>query len=169
MRTESSSGCDDEADRAMMRLALEQAAVAAAVGDVPVGAVLVDGSANVLGLGCNRREQDSDPTAHAEVVALRSAARRLGTWNLGQTTLYVTLEPCAMCAGAMVAARVARLVYGAPDKKAGAVDSLFGIGRDPRLNHRFTVTAGVLAAECADQLARFFASLRCRDGTNRQQ
>jgi tRNA(adenine34) deaminase len=155
-------GCrgNEEADHTMMRLALEQAALAAQAGDVPVGAVLVDGSGNVLGLGGNRREQDCDPTAHAEMVVLRSAARSLGTWHLGQTTLYVTLEPCAMCAGAMVAARVARLVYGAPDRKAGAVDSLFGIGRDPRLNHRFTVTAGVLEHECADQLARFFACLR---------
>ncbi len=151
---------EEEIDRAMMRLALRQAALAAEEGDVPVGAVLVDGSAQVLCVGQNRRERDCDPTAHAEIVVLREAAQHLRTWNLGHTTLYVTLEPCAMCAGAMVAARVGRLVYGAPDKKSGAVDSLFGIGRDTRLNHRFGVTARVLEQDCAQQLARFFATLR---------
>lgn len=143
-----------------MRLALERADAAAAVGDVPVGAVLVTADGVLVSTGENRREVDADPTAHAEIVALRAAAATRGSWRLGGTTLYVTLEPCVMCAGAMLHARIARLVYGCRDDKAGAVDSLFTLGRDPRLNHRFEVVCGVLDAECAARLKRFFAERR---------
>lgn len=149
-----------DVDRALMLEALAEADAAAAVGDVPVGAVVVDAGGVIVGRGRNRRELDQDPTAHAEVDALRAAARLLGHWRLEGATVYVTLEPCPMCAGALVNARVARLVYGCPDPKAGAVDTLFSIGRDLRLNHRFLVTAGVLADDCAAQLRAFFARLR---------
>ena len=108
----------------------------------------------------NRREVDADPTAHAELLALRDAAQRRGHWRLEGATLFVTLEPCAMCAGALVNSRIARVVYGASDPKAGAVDTLFSIGRDLRLNHRFEVTSGVLAADAARRLSEFFAKLR---------
>ncbi len=143
-----------------MRLALEEADAAAQAGDVPVGAVLVDAAGALLARGRNRREVDQDPTAHAEIDALRAAARARGDWHLNGCTLYVTMEPCPMCAGALVNARVARLVYGCTDLKAGAVDTLFTIGKDPRLNHRFEVTAGVLADECAAALKRFFTERR---------
>ncbi|MEZ4298056.1 MAG: tRNA adenosine(34) deaminase TadA [Polyangiaceae bacterium] len=143
-----------------MRLALEEAEAAAQAGDVPVGAVLVDASGQVLARGRNRRELDQDPTAHAEIDALRAASRARNDWHLVGCTLYVTLEPCPMCAGALVNARIARVVYGCTDPKAGAVDTLFEIGRDPRLNHRFEVTSGVLADECAAALRRFFAERR---------
>jgi len=143
-----------------MRLALEQADAAAAHGDVPVGAVVVDGSGALLGSGHNRREQRCDPTAHAEIEALRDAAERLGRWRLAGLRLYVTLEPCIMCAGALVHARIDSLVYGSRDPRAGAVDSLFVVGRDPRLNHRFEIVGGVLAAGCADRLRDFFAARR---------
>src|SRR5262249_37181869 len=115
---------------------------------------------NVVGRGRNRREQDNDPTGHAEIVALRAAARERGTWRLEKTALFVTLEPCAMCAGALVNARVQRVVYGCDDPKAGALRSLFSIGSDPRLNPTFEVTAGLRADECAARLRAFFASLR---------
>src|SRR6185295_11607633 len=127
-----------------------------------VGALIVDANGSVLARGRNRREVDQDPTGHAEVDALRAAARRLGHWRLEGATVYATLEPCPMCAGALVNARVARLVYGCPDPKAGAVDTLFAIGKDPRLNRRFSVTAGVLAEACAAKLRGFFARLRGR-------
>lgn len=143
-----------------MRLALEEAAAAAQSGDVPVGAVLVDASGELLARGRNRREVDQDPTAHAEIDALRAAARARSDWHLNGCTLYVTMEPCPMCAGALVNARIARVVYGCTDLKAGAVDTLFTIGRDPRLNHRFEVTSGVLAEECAAALKSFFAERR---------
>ena len=143
-----------------MQLALAEADLAAAVGDVPVGAVLVDADGHLLAKGRNRREVDTDPTGHAEIAALRAAAEKLGHWRLTGTTLVVTLEPCVMCAGALVQARVQRVVYGCEDDKAGAVSSLFVIGRDPRLNHRFAVTRGVLADECADRLREFFARRR---------
>ena len=123
-------------------------------------AVVVSSSGVVIARGRNRREQDQDPTAHAEVLALRSAALAQGAWRLAGATVYSTLEPCPMCAGALVNARVARLVYGCADPKAGAVDTLFPIGRDLRLNHRFEVTSGVLAAECAAVLRAFFAVRR---------
>lgn len=147
-------------DAAWMRVALAEADRAAEHGDVPIGCVIVDASGKQLALGRNRRELDQDPTAHAELVALRAAAERVGHWRIEGATLYVTLEPCPMCAGALVNARIPRLVYGATDPKAGAVRSLFSIGSDARLNHRFEVTEGVLASDCAERLQRFFAVLR---------
>ena len=130
-------------------------------GDVPVGAVVVmDG--RIVGLGRNRREVDADPAAHAEIVALRQACRALGRWRVDGATLYVTLEPCPMCAGALVNARVARLVYGADDPKAGAARSLFSICDDTRLNHRMTITTGVMAEPCAEILQTFFKRARER-------
>ena len=147
---------DDEA----MRLALEDAERAAEHEDVPVGCVLLDPDGALLARGENRREVDEDPTAHAEIVAIRRAAARRGHWRLDDCTLVVTLEPCAMCAGAIVNARIRRLVFGASDDKAGAVTSHFGVGTDGRLNHRFEWTSGVLADECVEHLQRFFRRLR---------
>ncbi|MBW2456407.1 MAG: nucleoside deaminase [Deltaproteobacteria bacterium] len=147
-------------DEQLMGLALAEADAATAHGDVPVGAVLVDRAGVVVASGHNRREELSDPTAHAEIEALRAAAKKLGRWRLDDLTLYVTLEPCPMCAGALLNARIERVVYGCRDDKAGAVHSLFVIGLDPRLNHRFAVTGGVRAEECAERLQRFFASRR---------
>jgi tRNA(adenine34) deaminase len=141
-----------------MRVALDQARDAGAAGDVPVGAVVVFDDA-VIGLGRNRRESDRDPTAHAEVVALRQAATKLGQWRV-EATLYVTQEPCPMCAGALVNARLTRLVYGCLNPKAGAVTSLFQLVTDPRLNHRVAVRGEVLAEDCAAELQKFFAELR---------
>jgi tRNA(adenine34) deaminase len=149
-------------DARFMREAIEEAKAAALAGDVPVGAVVIGADGTVVGRGHNRREADQDPTAHAEIDALRRAAAGLGHWRLEGATVFATLEPCPMCAGALVNARVARLVYGCPDPKAGAVDTLFAIGRDPRLNHRFAVTPGVLGEECAALLKSFFARLRER-------
>ncbi|MDN3352811.1 tRNA adenosine(34) deaminase TadA [Actinomadura sp. DC4] len=141
-----------------MRLALREAGRAA--GDVPVGAVVLDPSGQLLGAGCNERERTGDPTAHAEILALRRAAARLGEWRLTGCSLIVTLEPCTMCAGAAVLARVERIVYGAIDSKAGAVGSLWDVVRDRRLNHRPEVIAGVLAEECGSLLTEFFARRR---------
>ena len=149
-------------DERWMRVALDEADAAASKGEVPVGCAIVSKTGELLATGHNLRETDEDPTAHAEVVAIRSAAQKLGTWRLEDTTLYVTLEPCVMCAGAMVNARVGRVVYGAADPKAGACHTLFTIGTDTRLNHRFPVVSGVLAEQCADRLRRFFAALRAR-------
>jgi tRNA(adenine34) deaminase len=149
-------------DEAWMQLALAEADRAAAKGEVPVGAVIVDATGTLLASGHNLRETDEDPTAHAEVVAIRAAAQRLGTWRLEDTTLYVTLEPCVMCAGALVNARVGRVVYGADDPKAGACTTLFAIGQDARLNHRFALTKGVLAEASAERLRAFFAALRAQ-------
>jgi tRNA(adenine34) deaminase len=140
-----------------MRLALDQARLAARHGDVPVGAVIIDQGGNVIAAAGNEREIRHDPTAHAELLALRDASRRLRSWRLTGLTLVVTLEPCTMCAGALVLARVARLVFGAFDPKAGAVSSLFDVVRDPRLNHRVEVRGGVLEAECSALLKDFFA------------
>jgi tRNA(adenine34) deaminase len=145
---------------APMRGALEQAREALTTDDVPVGAVVVDADGSVLATGRNRREADGDPTAHAEVIALREASRARGSWRLDGCTLVVTLEPCTMCAGAVVLGRVDRLVYGATDPKAGAVDSLYDVVRDPRLNHRPEVVGGVLAEECGDLLRDFFRARR---------
>jgi tRNA(adenine34) deaminase len=147
-------------DESWMGVALAEADAATLHGDVPVGAVIVDADGNELARDHNRRELDADPTAHAELLALRRAARGRGHWRLEGATLFVTLEPCAMCAGALVNSRVARVVYGATDPKAGAVDTLFSIGRDARLNHRFEVTSGVLATDAARRLSEFFAKLR---------
>jgi tRNA(adenine34) deaminase len=147
-------------DEHYMRLALHEAHEAAKARDVPVGAIVVGADGELIGTGRNRREVDSDPTAHAEIVALRAASRSIGLWRLDGATLFVTLEPCAMCAGALVNARISRVVYGCDDPKAGAVRSLFQIGTDDRLNHRFAVTSGVLAGDCANALRDFFAGLR---------
>lgn len=147
-------------DEEAMRLALAEAAAAVAHGDVPIGAVVIDSAGVLVARAHNRREADGDPTAHAEVLALRDAGRQRGHWRLDDVTMVVTLEPCPMCAGALVNARVRRLVYGCHDDKAGAVASLFVIGRDPRLNHRFQVTAGVLGDECAALLRGFFLGAR---------
>ena len=143
-----------------MRRALARASDAAAHGDVPIGAVLLGPDGEVLGEAGNERELTGDPTAHAEVLALRRAVEHGGEWRLEDTTLVVTLEPCAMCAGAIVNARVGRLVFGALDAKAGAVASVFDIVRDPRLNHRVEVVSGVHADECAAVLREFFAGHR---------
>lgn len=143
-----------------MRRTLAEAARAPEHGDVPIACIVVDRDGQELARAHNRREVDADPTGHAEILALREAARRLGHWRLEGATVYVTLEPCAMCAGALVSSRVARLVYAAADPKAGAVDSLFEIGRDTRLNHRFEVRAGVGASESVALLQAFFAKLR---------
>jgi tRNA(adenine34) deaminase len=144
-----------------MRVALDEARAGASQGDVPVGAVIVRGD-RVIGRGRNRREVDADPTAHAEIVALREAARADGFWRVLDCTLYCTLEPCAMCAGALVNARVPRVVYACDDPKAGAVRSRYGIGVDRQLNHGFEVVSGVLAEECAAELRAFFAALRAQ-------
>lgn len=149
---------DDE----WMHEALAEADRAAALGEVPVGCVLVDASGNKLVASHNLRETESDPTAHAEIVAIRAASRARGSWRLEGCTLFVTLEPCVMCAGALVNARIAKVVWGCDDPKAGACATLFTIGQDPRLNHRFAMTRGVLEAECADRLKRFFAALRAQ-------
>ncbi|MGN0064957.1 MAG: nucleoside deaminase [Nocardioides sp.] len=143
-----------------MRLALAEARAAAATDDVPIGAVVLDASGTVIGTGRNVREADADPTGHAEVVALREAARARGEWRLEGCTLVVTLEPCTMCAGAVVLSRVRRLVFGAYDPKAGAVGSLWDVVRDRRLNHRPEVVAGVLEAESTALLEGFFAGHR---------
>jgi tRNA(adenine34) deaminase len=149
------------ADEAFMRLALDEAEKAAADGDVPVGAVAVaDGE--VIGRQHNRKEALADPTAHAEMLLLREVSERLGRWRLPDVTIYCTMEPCAMCAGALVQARIGRLVYAAPDHRAGAAGSVFDLVRSPALNHRVVVTDGVLAEEARAQLDRFFAGLRQR-------
>lgn len=142
-----------------MRLALEEARAAGSGGDVPIGAVVARGG-DVLGRAGNARERDRDPTAHAEVLALRLAAAAAGSWHLEGCTLVVTLEPCAMCSGALVLARVDRLVFGAPDPKAGFAGSLGDLVRDPRLNHAVDVTPGVLEEECGELLRSFFAERR---------
>jgi tRNA(adenine34) deaminase len=139
-----------------MRLALAEAARAPEHGDVPIGAVVVGPDGSVLAQACNERELAADPTAHAEVLALRRAAEALGTWRLEGCTLVVTLEPCTMCAGALVLSRVDRLVYGAADPKAGAVGSLWDVVRDRRLNHRPEVVGGVLAEDAGALLRAFF-------------
>ena len=146
-------------DRAMMALALDAARKAGVAGEVPVGAVVAVG-ATVLAVAANRREELQDPTAHAEILALREAAAGVGGWRLSEATLYVTLEPCPMCAGALVAARVGRVVFGAVDPKAGSCGSLYNLCADPRLNHELPVTAGVLGSECAELLSSWFAERR---------
>ncbi|WP_414988874.1 nucleoside deaminase [Aeromicrobium sp.] len=143
-----------------MTLALAEARAALATGDVPVGAVVLDPDGAAIGRGRNTRERDADPTGHAEVVALREAAAARGEWRLEGCTLVVTLEPCTMCAGALVGARIGRLVFGAWDEKAGAVGSLWDVVRDRRLNHRPEVVAGVRAEESSRLLREFFASQR---------
>jgi tRNA(adenine34) deaminase len=156
----------DEPDLdALMGLALDEAAEAPAHGDVPIGAIVVGPDGTVLARRHNEREAGNDPTAHAEILALADAARALGTWRLTEATLVVTLEPCPMCAGALVAARLGRVVFGAADLKAGAVGSLYNLCADPRLNHEVAVTAGVRAADAAALLTAFFAERRNTAGT----
>ena len=149
----------DAPDERVMRLALEEARSAAAGGDVPVGAVIVRGD-EILAKAGNAREREQDPTAHAEILALRRASRAIGSWHLEGCALVVTLEPCAMCAGAVVLARLDRLVFGASDPKAGFAGSLGDLVRDGRLNHEVDVTVGVLAEECGEILRAFFAERR---------
>jgi tRNA(adenine34) deaminase len=153
---------DSDLDIRWMRLALAEADAASAVGEVPVGCVLVSADGALLARGHNERETLNDPTAHAEMIAIRAAAQKVGSWRLDDVVAYVTLEPCPMCAGALVHARVGRVVYGCDDPKAGAVATLLSIGQDPRLNHRFEVRGGILAMESADRLRAFFASLRAK-------
>ena len=148
-------------DFAAMEVALAEAEAALVHGDVPVGAVVVH-RGTVIGQRHNEREQLQDPTAHAELLALRDAARAIGSWRLDECTLVVTLEPCVMCAGALVAARIGRLVYGAPDLKAGATGSLYNVLADPRLNHNPPITHGVLAEQAAALLTSFFEQQRAR-------
>ena len=148
-----------DADIELMEQALEEARVCAAAGEVPVGALLVC-EGQIIARSGNRTIRDCDPTAHAEMVVLREGSRKLGNYRLAGTTLYVTVEPCSMCAGGMIQARVPRLVYGCDDPKGGAVRSCFEMLNHPRLNHRVEVTAGVLADECAAILQSFFAARR---------
>jgi len=146
-------------DAKWMREALVEARQAASLGEVPVGAVVVRAD-EIVGRGHNRREIDGDPVAHAEIVAIRQAAEAVGNWRLTGCSLYVTLEPCAMCAGALVNSRVERLVFGTGDPKAGYCGSLGNLVEDPRLNHRLEVTEGVLSEECSEVIQRFFSKLR---------
>jgi tRNA(adenine34) deaminase len=146
-------------DEYFMRLALREAERALAHDDVPVGAVVIHGG-ELIGAGHNERELREDPTAHAEMIAIREAARALGSWRLLDTVLYVTLEPCAMCAGAIVLGRIPRVVYGTTDPKAGAAGSVLDVLAEPRLNHRPDVAGGLLAADCAELLQAFFRSRR---------
>jgi tRNA(adenine34) deaminase len=147
-------------DETFMRLALGEAEYAANHADVPVGAILIDDLGNIVARGENRRELEGDPTAHAEIVAIRRAAALRKHWRLDDLTLFVTLEPCAMCAGAIVNARIPRVVYGARDPKAGAFESVFNVGVDDRLNHRVEIRGGVLADASVAALQRFFRRLR---------
>ena len=149
-------------DEHWMRLAIVEAERASSLEEVPVGAVVVREDM-ILGRGYNRRETDQDPTAHAEILALREAAQVVGGWRLDECTLYVTQEPCPMCAGAVVNARIRRLVYGCDNPKAGSVRTLYQIVEDARLNHRALVESGVLAEECGSLLTRFFQRLRVRE------
>ena len=148
-----------DADIELMEQALEEARVSAAAGEVPIGALLVH-EGQIIARSGNRTIRDCDPTAHAEMVVLREGSRKLGNYRLAGTALYVTVEPCSMCAGGMIQARVPRLVYGCDDPKGGAVRSCFEILNHPRLNHRVEVTAGILANECAAILQSFFAVRR---------
>ncbi len=153
------SSADLELDEHLMRMALQLAQAAGEAGEVPVGALVVkDGE--VIGRGANAREASGDPTAHAELLALREAARALGTWRLIGTTIYATLEPCPMCAGGLVAARVSRLVFAAPDPKSGACGSLYNLCADPRLNHELSVERGVLGRDAGKLLAEWFTARR---------
>ncbi|MFC1677705.1 tRNA adenosine(34) deaminase TadA [Planctomycetota bacterium] len=153
---------DLEQDERFMRLAMDAATIANENGDVPVGAVIVH-QGQIIAKAYNQREQLQDPTAHAEIIALTQAAAALSNWHLDDCTIYVTLEPCPMCAGALVLARLDRLVYGCDDPKTGAVKSLYNIVQDERLNHRLEVTAGILEDDCKRQLQSFFQSRRTKN------
>lgn len=147
-------------DRKFMLLAIEQAQSARGVGEVPIGAVITDQNNNLISTGHNLRESRHDPTAHAEIIAIRKASEKMQSWRMENTTLYVTLEPCCMCIGAIVLARITRLVFGARDPKAGAVFSVYNIGSDNKLNHSLEITEGVLESECSNLLIDFFKELR---------
>lgn len=153
------------ADADWMTLALAEADAAAREGEVPVGCIIVSADGRELGRGRNARERLGNPTAHAEMLAIRAAASFIGGWRLEGATAYATLEPCAMCAGALVVARVARVVFGCTDAKGGAVTTLYQIGQDARLNHQFEVVQGVLESECSERLRRFFVALRAANAT----
>ena len=146
-------------DIAYMRLCIDQAREAEKLGEVPIGSVVVYQD-QVIAQACNRREIDADPAGHAEFLAIKQAAEKLGRWRLSGCTVYVTLEPCLMCAGLMYQSRIDRCVYGTTDPKAGALGTLYRVNEDERLNHRFEVTSGVLSDECAELLRSFFARLR---------
>jgi tRNA(adenine34) deaminase len=150
----------DNPDQSWMRLALEEAQRAYALDEVPVGACIIGPDGNLLAAASNRTIADSDPTAHAEILAIRLAAEKLGNYRLSGTTLYTTIEPCAMCAGAIVNARIARLVFGARDERYGAVESVFRLCDSELLNHRLDITSGVLAAECSEIMTAFFKEKR---------
>ncbi|MCB9026978.1 MAG: nucleoside deaminase [Bdellovibrionaceae bacterium] len=147
-------------DEFYMKMALDEAHKAAKQGEVPVGAIVVDSSGNIIGMGFNRKESGADPTLHAEIIALKEAAKSLKNWRLRGCTLYVTLEPCPMCAGALVQARVDRVAFGTLDLKGGGICSKYTIGNDPRLNHQFIVSSGILEKECSLILTKFFKDLR---------
>ena len=147
-------------DERFMRLAIEQARIAGRMGEVPIGAVITDGEDKVVSSGYNLREAGNDPTGHAEIIAIKKAGEALGSWRLEGSVLYVTIEPCLMCMGAIILARIKRLVFGARDPKAGAVFSVYQIGNDRRLNHTVEVTEGVCAEECSALLKDFFKTLR---------
>ncbi len=147
-------------DRKFILLAIEQAQLAGSIGEVPIGAVITDQNNNLISSAHNLRETNQDPTAHAEIIAIRQASEKLQNWRMEGTTLYVTLEPCAMCIGAIVLARISRLVFGARDPKAGAVYSVYNIGTDNKLNHTVEVVEGVCEAECSNLLKDFFKDLR---------
>jgi len=156
---------DDKIDQQFMELAIDQARIAEENGDVPIGAVIVHGN-KIIAKAYNQREQLQDPTAHAEIIALTQAAAALENWHLNDCTIYVTLEPCCMCAGALVLARIKRLVYGCDDPKTGAIKSLYNIVSDNRLNHQVIVTNGVLAQDCGALLQEFFAKRRQANKNN---
>jgi len=162
MNDEPFKSLPNDADERYMRMAIEAAKIAEENGDVPIGAVIVHNN-QIIGKAYNQREQLKDPTAHAEIIALTQAASFLESWRLNGCTMYVTLEPCPMCAGALVLARIDKLVYGCDDPKTGAVKSLYNIVQDDRLNHRLEVTSGVLADECSQVLLEFFAKRRVKD------
>ena len=147
-------------DDTFMKAAIEQARLALSLNEVPIGACLIDADGQVIAAGSNRTITDCDPTAHAEIIVLREAARRIGNYRLTGTTIYSTIEPCAMCAGALVNARVKRLVYGAADERFGAVETVFRICDSERLNHRLEITSGVLADECRELMQNFFRARR---------
>lgn len=153
-------------ERQAMQAALDQARLAANLGEVPVGAVITMGD-EIVAAGCNLRESRNSPTAHAEILAIEEAARKLGRWRLTECTLYVTLEPCLMCSGAIVNSRVSRVVYGARDPKAGGVDSLYALLRDSRLNHNPQVQEGLMADQCAEVLREFFSRRRTENKARR--
>ena len=157
-----------EQDTRFMEAAIAEAKLAEDKGEVPIGAVVVH-EGQIIGRGHNERELSQDPTTHAEMIAIRGAAKELGSWRLIDTTLYVTLEPCPMCAGALVNARVPRVVWGCADPKAGATETLYTIGSDPRLNHRFECVPGVLGDECSALLTEFFAAIRAKNGPAKQR